>query len=65
MDTKWTSMKVQKTTVDAAKELVEYVIAHGWRSLGAERTDPPSIGAVVDEALTLLAARMRRKEKKK
>ncbi len=48
-----------------ARELSEQASQHGWAVLGIERRDPPGIGAIVDEALKLLAERLKKVKARK
>jgi hypothetical protein len=43
-----------------AREISEEASQHGWSVLGIERRDPPTLGAIIDEALTLLAQRLKK-----
>jgi len=40
-----------------AKRLLEIASLRGWSALGIERTDPPSMMAIMEEALLFLAKR--------
>jgi hypothetical protein len=44
---------------DRAKELSALASQHGWQILGSDRTDPPHIGAIFDEGIRLLSARLK------
>jgi hypothetical protein len=58
-------IKVTPETLERAHALVAHVAQHGWSSLGLERADRPSLGAVVDAALALLEARVAHKSTKR
>jgi hypothetical protein len=43
--------------VDKARELSAFASKYGWSHLGIDREDLPTMGAIFDEAIKLLAAR--------
>ena len=48
-------IKVSAVAHREAKRLLELTSLRGWSALGIERTDPPSMMAIVEEALLLLS----------
>ena len=59
-----TSVKLPTEVLDKARELSALASKHGWSSLGVDREDPPTITAIVEEAITLLASRAKTKASK-
>jgi hypothetical protein len=57
-------ISVPNTVYNRAREISEQVSRHGWISVGSDRHDPASLGAVIDEGLLLLAERLKKKAKK-
>jgi hypothetical protein len=51
--------------VERVRKLAEYTARHGWASLGIDRSDPPTMTAIIDEAIRLLDARRTAKGKAK
>jgi hypothetical protein len=51
---------MSKTVYERARELSAIASQHGWSALGVERTDPPTIGAIFEEAIELLAGRVKK-----
>lgn len=45
---------------EKAKELSKLASQHGWQVFGVDRDDPPTIGAMFDEGIKLLAARLKK-----
>jgi hypothetical protein len=56
-------MKVAPETLDRARALVEHIAQNGWASIGSDRRDPPSIAAVVAEALLMLEQKTKKGRK--
>lgn len=54
-----TTVRVQSSTRDKLGELVTLVRTRGWSACGADRGDPPSQAAVVDEALSQMLDRIK------
>jgi len=52
-----TTMKVPNSARKLAEQLLMKVSAEGWHAVGSERTDPPTLGAVMEEGLKQLAQR--------
>jgi hypothetical protein len=52
-----TPIRVTPAAHENAKRLVALASAHGWRVLGVDRADPPTLQAVLEEALKALAQR--------
>lgn len=52
-----TTMKVPNSARKLAEQLLKKVSAEGWHAIGSERTDPPTLGAVLEEGLKQLAQR--------
>jgi hypothetical protein len=53
-------MTTVRLTIDIhrqAKGILEALSRHGWASFGIDRSDPPTMLAVVEEAIRSLAAR--------
>lgn len=53
-------VRVRREDYEAATELVKTLSQNGWKSVGIEREDAPSIAAVVSEGIRLLAAKAKR-----
>ncbi len=49
---------------DKARELSVHASKHGWAAFGVDRDDLPTITAIFDEAINLLAARLKTKGSK-
>jgi hypothetical protein len=47
-----------------ARELSALASKHGWSALGVDREDLPTMVAIIEEAVNLLAARAKTKGKK-
>jgi hypothetical protein len=50
--------------MDTTRELSALASKHGWSSLGVDREDPPTMVAIIEEAVKMLAARAKTKGKK-
>ena len=50
--------------MDTARELSALASKHGWSALGVDREDPPTMVAIIEEAVKLLAARAKTRGKK-
>lgn len=46
------------------REVLDQVSLRGWSAFGIERRDPPSLGAIVDEAINVLMERMKQSQSK-
>ena len=57
-------VRVAREVYDRISDLVARASRDGWSSLGIERSDPPSMSAIVDEATRLLAERGKKKGKR-
>lgn len=57
------AIKMPKSAAERARELSEIVSRQGWASVGIDRTDPPTITAVVEAAIDLLYSRATAKRK--
>ncbi len=44
-------VKVSRDAYALARNLMAKASRHGWASLGVDREDPPSVMAIIDEAL--------------
>lgn len=53
-------IRVSATAYEHAQTLLTYVAKNGWRGLGIDREDPPSITAVLEAALESLSQRMKK-----
>jgi hypothetical protein len=53
-------IRVSATAYEHAQALLTYVAKHGWRGLGIDREDPPTITAVLEAALESIAQRMKK-----
>lgn len=51
-------------TMEKARELSLLASRYGWAALGADREDLPTMVAIIDEAINVLAARAKPKGKK-
>lgn len=47
-------VKIREETLDKARGLLQLVLKNGWSSIGANRTDRPTVTAVIDEAVNKL-----------
>ncbi len=52
-----TSVAISKGVAKKAKELSALASKHGWTALGIDREDPPTLTAIFEEAINVLAAR--------
>jgi hypothetical protein len=52
----WMTVKVLQESHHKGKQLLEVIARHGWAAVGSDRSDPVTMGAVIDEALTRLLA---------
>ncbi len=59
-----TSVKLPTEVWNKARELSAMASKHGWSALGVDREDPPTITAIFEEAITLLASRAKTKGSK-
>jgi hypothetical protein len=50
-------VKIPRAGYETAKRLSELASLHGWSCLGIERTDLPTVAAIVEEALYALEKR--------
>jgi hypothetical protein len=51
---------VTREAHDKARAILAALSGNGWSSFGIGRTDPPSLTAVIEEAINCLAARNKR-----
>jgi len=51
------TIKVRAVTYDKMQKLLDRVSQDGWSVVGVERSEPVSLGGIVDEAVAALAAR--------
>jgi hypothetical protein len=58
-------VKIHKTALDTARALSGHVAAHGWQSIGVDRSDLPTIAAIIEAAIQLLADKAQLKTKGK
>ena len=58
-------MKIPADALDTLRELSAHTARHGWASLGIDRDDPPTMTALIEEAIRLLAERRDSKGKAK
>ena len=58
------TVALSSSTMDKARDLSALASRHGWAALGADRDDLPTMVAIIDEALNVLAARAKSKGKK-
>jgi len=54
-----TSVKLPTEVCDKARELSAAASKNGWSALGVDRTDPPTITALFEEAINVLGARLK------
>ncbi len=52
-----TSVAIARRVAKKAKELSALASQHGWSVFGIERADPPTLTAIFEEAINVLAAR--------
>jgi hypothetical protein len=57
------AIKMTRAAYERAKELSALVAQHGWSSVGVERTDLPTMSAILEEAINSLAARAKGKKR--
>ena len=57
-------ISVSNSVYNRARDLSEFASLNGWAAFGIDRRDPPSLGAVIEEGLILLAERIKKKAKK-
>lgn len=51
--------------VEMLRDLAAFTARHGWASLGIDRNDPPTMTALIEEAIRLLNTRRDPKGKAK
>ena len=51
------TIRVLNATYDNAQALLDKAAEGGWASFGAKRSDRPTLGSIIDEALKTLAQR--------
>lgn len=54
-------VRVTKATRDRLGRLVSAISVHGWKAVGSESTEPPTMASVMDYALVALEERLPRK----
>ncbi len=59
------AVKLSGRTYAELKRLTAEAALHGWSAFGIERTDTPTQTALLDEAVQLLAARLKSRSKKR
>ena len=57
-----TTVKVTRELHDRLRALLEHVSRHGWQSIGIDRGEPPSLSAILDEAIRILENRVKGKK---
>jgi hypothetical protein len=57
------AIKMSRAAYDRARELSALVAQYGWSSVRVERTDLPTMSAILEEAINALAARAKGKRK--
>ena len=55
------SVALPRDISEKAKELSAFASKHGWAALGVDREDPPTITAIFEEAINILASRSKAK----
>ena len=58
------SVALPGPVIGLARELSALASKHGWSALGIDREDPPTMVAIIEEAVKLLAARAKPRGKK-
>jgi hypothetical protein len=58
---KFKTIKIPEPAYDLLVEVAKSVARRGWVSVGSKRADGISLGAIVDEALSQLGARIKRR----
>jgi len=58
------TVALPEATMDRVRELSAFASKHGWAALGVDREDLPTMVAIIDEAVNVLAARAKTKGKK-
>lgn len=57
------TVKLPTEAWEKARELSAYASKHGWAAFGIDRDDPPTIQAMFDAAIEVLAARIKKSKK--
>ncbi|HEX4352784.1 MAG TPA: hypothetical protein VHZ95_07725 [Polyangiales bacterium] len=57
-------MALPREISERARELSALASKHGWSALGVDRDDPPTITAIFEEAINVLASRAKVKSNK-
>jgi hypothetical protein len=57
-------MKVPRAAYEEAQALTAHAARYGWSSLGIDREDAPTLAAILEEALHLLAKRAKQGSKR-
>jgi hypothetical protein len=58
------SVALPREISERARELSALASKHGWSALGVDRDDPPTITAIFEEAINVLASRAKVKSNK-
>lgn len=58
----YTSVRIHASTRKRLAKLVEQLMRAGWNSIGADRTDAPGVGSVIDAGLAMVEARLKMKK---
>ena len=59
----WQTVKIRKTTHTQLGELTNLIAKNGWKAAGSERSEAPTQELVINEAVTQLLARMKKRGK--
>jgi hypothetical protein len=52
------AVKIPTKAHDELRRLAAHAAQHGWAAFGIERTDPPTLTALIEEAIRLLGERV-------
>jgi hypothetical protein len=55
----WTTLKVPVPVHALAKEILRQISQRGWQSVGCDRQDPPTFGALLEEGLLCLQRQLK------
>jgi hypothetical protein len=58
------AIKIPIKTHDLIRALAAHAARHGWSAFGIDRDDPPTQTAIIEEAVSLLAARREKRTKR-
>ena len=59
----FTTVRIHISTRKRLRKLVDALTRSGWNAIGADRSDAPGVGTVIDQALAQLEEKLEAKEK--